>query len=270
MAANAGLEITRRMTSDRRSSQAFFGVSALIFAVSVALTIVWCGDMSATMPMPGGWTMSMAWMRMPGQTWLGAAASFLGMWVVMMMGMMLPSVVPVLWRYRQTVGGSRAGSLTLFVAAGYFFVWTVIGMAAFPLGVALAEITMKEAVLARAVPMAVGVVVLISGALQFSAWKMHHLDHCREEDGRDTTVAVNAATAWRYGLRLGLHCSFCCASFVAILLVIGVMDLRVMAVVTAAITIERLAPRGDRAARVIGSIIVGVGLFLMVQATGLG
>jgi hypothetical protein len=21
------------------------------------------------MPMPGGWTMSMAWMRMPGQTW---------------------------------------------------------------------------------------------------------------------------------------------------------------------------------------------------------
>jgi hypothetical protein len=35
------------------------------------------------MPMPGGWTMSMAWMRMPGQTWLGAATSFLGMWVVM-------------------------------------------------------------------------------------------------------------------------------------------------------------------------------------------
>jgi hypothetical protein len=28
------------------------------------------------MPMPGGWTMSMAWMRMPGQTWPGAAASF--------------------------------------------------------------------------------------------------------------------------------------------------------------------------------------------------
>jgi hypothetical protein len=44
------------------------------------------------MPMPGGWTMSMAWMRMPGQTWPGAAASFLGMWVVMMVAMMLPVV----------------------------------------------------------------------------------------------------------------------------------------------------------------------------------
>jgi hypothetical protein len=57
---------------------------ALLFAASAAATIVWCTSMSAMgrMPMPGGWTMSMAWMRMPGQTWPGAAASFLGMWVV--------------------------------------------------------------------------------------------------------------------------------------------------------------------------------------------
>ena len=58
------------MASDR----AFFGVSALVFAFSAAVTIVWCGSMSAIgMPMPGGWTMSMAWMRMPGQTWPSAA-----------------------------------------------------------------------------------------------------------------------------------------------------------------------------------------------------
>src|SRR3954465_6333113 len=91
------------------------------------------------MPMPGGWTMSMAWMRMPGQTWAGAAASFLGMWIMMMVAMMLPSLVPMLWRYRQAVGGSRRlGSLTAVVGLGYFFVWTAFGMAVFPLGVALA------------------------------------------------------------------------------------------------------------------------------------
>jgi hypothetical protein len=73
------------MVSERASQQAFFGVSALLFAASAAVTIVWCVSMSAMgeMPMPGGWTMSMAWMRMPGQTWPGAAASFLGMWIVM-------------------------------------------------------------------------------------------------------------------------------------------------------------------------------------------
>ena len=90
------------MVSERASQRAFFGVSALLFAASAAVTIVWCASMSAMgeMPMPGGWTMSMAWMRMPGQTWTGAAASFLGMWIVMMVAMMLPSLVPMLWRRR--------------------------------------------------------------------------------------------------------------------------------------------------------------------------
>jgi hypothetical protein len=57
------------MASERTSERAFFGVSALLFAASAAVTIVWCASMSAMggMSMPGGWTMSMAWMRMPGQ-----------------------------------------------------------------------------------------------------------------------------------------------------------------------------------------------------------
>jgi hypothetical protein len=69
-----------RMASARTSQRAFVGVSALFFAASAALTIAWCASMSAMrgMPMPGGWTMSMTWMQMPGQTWLGAAASFIG------------------------------------------------------------------------------------------------------------------------------------------------------------------------------------------------
>src|SRR5256886_5475689 len=120
-------EISRRMVSERASQRAFFGVSALLFAASSAVTIVWCGSMSAMgeMRMPGGWAMSMAWMRMPGQTWPGAAASFLGMWVVMMVAMMLPSLVPMLWRYRQAVGPTgetRLRRLTTLVRGGYFFV----------------------------------------------------------------------------------------------------------------------------------------------------
>src|SRR4030095_2307769 len=104
------------MAADRLSEAAFVGVSGLLFAGSTTLTIVWCASMSAMgMPMPGGWTMSMAWMRMPSQTWPTAAALFLGMWVVMMMAMMLPSLVPMLLRYRQAVAGTgkaRLGWLT--------------------------------------------------------------------------------------------------------------------------------------------------------------
>jgi predicted metal-binding membrane protein len=56
----------------------------------------------------------------------------------------------------------------------------------------------------------------------------------------------------------------------AILLVTGVMDLRMMAVVAAAITVERLAPAGERIAQAIGVVVVGAGLFLIARATGLG
>src|SRR5215469_17088624 len=94
------------MTSERTSQQAFFGTSALLFLTSAGVTIVCCGSMSSMreMPMPGGWTMSMSWIPMLGRTWLDATASFVAIWVVMMMAMMLPSLAPTLWRYRQTLG----------------------------------------------------------------------------------------------------------------------------------------------------------------------
>ena len=54
------------------------------------------------------------------------------------------------------------------------------------------------------------------------------------------------------------------------LLVLGVMDLRALAVVAAAITVERLAPAGERVARAIGAVVVGAGVLLIARATGLG
>jgi predicted metal-binding membrane protein len=254
----------------RRVSRRFFGISALLFAISVAVTIGWCGSMPATdeMPMPGGWTMSMAWMRMPGQNWLEAGASFLGMWVVMMVAMMLPCLVPALWRHHQTLvskGETGGGWLTVLMGIGYFFVWTVIGIMVFPLGVELADLEMQLPALSRAVPSLVAVIVLIAGAFQFTHWKISHLKCCR---GTPESQA-DAGSAWRQGLRLGLSCTYCCAGLMTILLVLGVMDLRTMACVTLAITAERLAPAGEIFARVIGTVVIGMGLFMVARAAGL-
>ncbi|HEY1767133.1 MAG TPA: DUF2182 domain-containing protein [Terracidiphilus sp.] len=250
------------------------GVSALLFAASVALTMVWCGPMPAMprMPMPGGWTMSMAWMRMPGQTWIEATASFLAMWDVMMAAMMLPSLAPMLSRYRQAVGWrdeSSLGCLTLLAGLGYFFVWTLFGLAVFPLGAALAAVEMEQPALARAAPLAVGVVILIAGAVQLTSWKAHHLACCRGMPALGCTLPAGAGTAWRQGLRFGLHCGLSCANLTAILLVIGIMDLRAMAVVAAAISAERLAPAGQRVAQAIGAIVIVAGLLLIARAAGL-
>lgn len=255
------------MTPER----SFVAVAALLFAASAIVTITWSQSMAAMggMAMPGGWTMSMAWMRMPGQSWPGAAATFLGMWIVMMVAMMLPSLVPMLTRYRQAVtrtGATRLGLLTVIAGAGYFLMWALIGLATFPLGVALAGIQMLWPALARAAPFAVGSVVLVAGAVQFTAWKARQLACCRQVPGRGRTLPADAGTALQHGLRLGLHCSHCCAGLTAILLVIGVMDLRAMAGVTAAITVERLAPASELAARVVGMVIIVAGLLLIARA----
>ena len=253
------------------SDRGFLGVSALVFAASAATTIIWCGSMSAMpgMEMPGGWIMSMAWMRMPGQSWPGAAATFLGMWVVMMVAMMLPSLVPMLMRYRASLAGTsaRRSHLTTLVAAGYFLVWILAGVAAYPLGLALAAAEMRLPALARAVPFATGLVLVIAGVLQFTDWKARRLTCCRSAlTGR---VPANFRTAWRHGQRLGLDCVHCCASLTAVLLVLGVMDLRAMAVVTLAITTERLAPAGERLARGIGVFIVAGGLWMIARHAAL-
>jgi predicted metal-binding membrane protein len=264
----------RPMSFVGTSERSFAGIAALLFAASAAVTIASCASMESmgAMPMPGGWTMSMAWMRMPGQTWPGAAASFVGMWTVMTVAMMLPSLLPMLVRYRRAVGAAgeaRLGRLTLLVGLAYLAVWAAFGVAVFPLGVALASVTMTTPALARAVPLAVGAAVVAGGALQLTAWKARQLACCRGAPGRDGTLRADAWTAWRHGLRLGLHCTRCCAGLTAILLAIGVMDLRAMAVVTMAIAVERLAPRGERVARAIGGVAVVAGLLLIARAAGL-
>jgi predicted metal-binding membrane protein len=257
-----------------RADARVVGGSALLFAASAVATVAWCSAMSRTggMPMPGGWSMSMAWTMSPGQTWAGAEGSFVAMWTVMMVAMMLPSLVPVLRRYRRAVGpGERQlGRRTAIVGAGYFFVWAAVGTAVFPLGAALAEAEMRWPPLARAVPFAVGGVVLLAGTLQFTPWKARQLTCCRETPGLGEVLPADVGAAWRLGVRLGLHCSRCCAGLTAILLAVGVMDLLAMGLVTAAITAERLAPAGERVARVVGALVVGAGLLQIARAAGLG
>jgi len=271
-----------------RRRHAFLGVSALLFAASTAATVAWCLSMSGMgeIAMPGGWLLSMAWMPMCGQTWYSAAASFVGMWAVMMVAMMLPSLAPMLWRYRLALGArgeARPGWLIALAGAGYFFVWTVLGGTVFAGGAALAQAAMQVPAVARAVPLSLAMVVLLAGAFQLTACKAHHLACCRPSPGgdltstggdltstgRDIVFPADAGKAWRYGVWLGLQCSRACAGLTAILLVIGVMDLRAMAVVTAAITAERLAPAGERVAWAVGAVAIVAGVYLMGRAAWL-
>jgi predicted metal-binding membrane protein len=248
-------------------SSGFPAVMVLAFLASTVATISGWRSMSSMpgMEMPGGWTMSMMWMRMPGQSWPVAAAMFLGMWSVMMIAMMLPALAPALARYRRAANPearSQLGMLTTIVALAYFVVWTLAGLAAFPLGMALAQLAMDVPALSRAVPLVSAITVVMAGALQFTSWKSREL-HCCRGDCASSTATTRAA--WRHGLRLGAHCIRCCAGLMAILLVVGIMDLGAMVIVTLAITTERVAPAGQLVARLIGALAIAAGLILLAQ-----
>jgi hypothetical protein len=121
--------------------------------------------------------------------------------------MMLPSLVPMLWRYRQAVGRTgetRPGRLTVLVGAGYFFVWTVFGMAAFPLGVALATVEMQLPALARAVPIAVGVAVLIAGSLQFTDKIAGNTQPQRRSAGGSHSIGLGSFRFRIYCIHMGI------------------------------------------------------------------
>lgn len=255
----------RRGASDRR----FLAAAAALFCASAVVTVVQCTAMSAmpSMAMPGGWHMSMMWMRMPGQSWSAAAFAFTAMWTVMMTAMMLPALVPMLRRYRRAAGadgGARLDALTALVAAGYFTVWTLVGVAVYAGGATLATLAMQWPALARAVPIAGSLLVVAAGIAQFGPRKVRQLACCARVDG----VAGDAANAWRLGVRLGCRCCCCCAGFTLSLLALGVMDLGVMAAVTVAISAERLAPPDACVARVTGGIVVTAGVLSALRASG--
>jgi predicted metal-binding membrane protein len=253
----------------------FIGVIAVLFALSTAVTILWCGAMASMpgMEMPGGWTMSMAWMRMPGQSWPRAAAAFAGMWGVMMVAMMLPVLAPKLMEYRvalRSVDSAHRNRLAMQFALAYFGVWMLAGVALYPLGLLLNAAAMELPAMSRAVPWIAGISVIVAGALQFTNWKTRELDCCRVTFGSRQslpgTTKAGTAQAWRQGMTLGAHCVQCCAGPTALLLVLGVMDLRAMALVTALIAIERLAPAAQRVARGLGALLIGTGLWMLITA----
>ncbi|MGU7838780.1 copper chaperone [Burkholderia sp. AW33-5] len=253
--------------------RAFGAALVAVFGAGVWATLAQHASMDAMggMPMAGGWTLSAGWLRPCGWQAGRAFAAFAGMWGAMTVTMMLPVLAPVLWRYRRSLGPSgeaRVAWLVAVAGAGYFCAWMALGALVFPGGTALAAVAARLPALAAAMPFASGTVVLGAGVLQLSGWKARRLACCRHapDDACGRRAEAAAAVAWWYGVRTALRCGACCGNLMAVALAAGMMDLRVMAVVTGAIAAERLAPGGERVARIVGGGAIGVGAAMIARA----
>lgn len=194
---------------------------------------------------------------------LVGALNFVGMWTVMMGAMMLPSTLPTVLLFA-TVAESRkefwyppAPSATF--VAGYLGIWALLGTA-----LASLNILGKPVIGAWSQPIMGGALVL-AGLYQVTRWKNLCLGHCRSpmhffmNHWRDGVTG-----AVRMGAHHGLYCVGCCWGLMLAQIALGMMNPAWMGLIALFIFVEKVTPKGELLARIIGAgfIIAGIAVFL--------
>jgi predicted metal-binding membrane protein len=192
----------------------------------------------------------------------------IAIWWIMMIGMMLPSAMPMVLvfaaanRSRRTRGGAFVP--TAVFAAGYLIAWAVFGLAA-----TFAEWGLEQAALISPATQRVGPtlgagIVIAAGLYQLTPLKNACLAHCRSPlDFVLNHWREGTAGAVRMGLEHGFYCLGCCWVLMALLFAVGVMNLLWVAVLTAFVLIEKLVPAGQWIPRASGLLLLGFGVFLL-------
>jgi len=239
-----------------RKPTKFIVASVLIFIASVSVTVYFCSSMCCDMEMPGGWTMSMMWMRMPGQTWLESGLTFLLMWLTMMIAMMMPSALSMFLKTK------RQWTSLCYMASGYFVIWLVAGLGIYIAEAVFAMIAMRSELYSRTVPLILSASLITAGVIQFTRWKKTNLLRCRSAFGCGVSC-TQQETSFRLGCKQGAACCICCAAPMTIQLALGIMNPFVMIAVAIIITAEKLLPHPEVTARLIGIAAIFAGIAMI-------
>jgi predicted metal-binding membrane protein len=192
-----------------------------------------------------------------------ALLPFLGLWVVMMAAMMLPSVAPVGMLWTRLISGASAGParaarMGLFLG-GYLLAWAVAGVIAFAALAGAGRLLTASPVAAKWLGVAI---FITAGAYQFTPWKDWCLRRCRSPIG--SLMYYVGFKGRSRDLRVGLHhgatCAGCCWGLMIVLVAVGVMNLAVMAGLAAVIFAEKLWRYGKPLTEAVGTVLVAVGI----------
>jgi predicted metal-binding membrane protein len=194
----------------------------------------------------------------------------LAMWIVMMIGMMLPSAAPTILLvtsfHRRSGARAQALCATGAFVLGYVLVWCGFSLVATAAQGALQRWALLSPMGMNVSPWLGGALLVAAGVHQATPWKRACLHHCR-------TPFVFIRHHWRPGvggaLRMGLlngaFCLGCCATLMALLFVGGVMNLLWIAALTVFVAIEKLAPEGARLPRLTAPLLVAAGVAVWVR-----
>ena len=206
-----------------------------------------------------------AYMGVGGMAMVGAGL-FLLIWVVMMVAMMFPSVAPMVVAHASVVRSRGEGILpTVGFVAGYLLVWTAAGLV--PLTVIQALNQMLFPVSTSTLVRLGGAVILLAGIYQFTPLKNACLKSCRSPMGFIMTHDFGGGTpaAARAGMSHGLYCLGCCWALMAVLAVVGLMNIVWMAAIAVVFFLEKNWRYGVPLTRIVGTACVVGGLAVIVS-----
>ncbi|TME45397.1 MAG: DUF2182 domain-containing protein [Chloroflexi bacterium] len=192
------------------------------------------------------------------------ALVFMGMWTTMMVAMMFPTTAPIVLLHRMVVRRRGEGAApTIAFGLGYLVIWASVGV--IPLAVLLGfrHFSAQSIWIDRVG----GSVLLVAGVYQFSHWKETCLRACRTPLTFLMTHDFGRGSmgAFRVGLSHGLYCLGCCWALMAVLFVVGLMNLVWMAAVAGVFLIEKNWRHGVGLTRVVGGAVMGLGIAVLVD-----
>jgi predicted metal-binding membrane protein len=229
------------------------------------------------MPIPMQTMEGMAGMAMDGMA-MDAAAPVsnllfaFAMWAVMMIGMMTPSVAPMILLYakvgRRARSDSKPFASAVWFVAGYLAAWIGFALAASVAQEALQAAALLTSALASASGIFGGVLLIVAGVYQWSPLKNSCLGQCRapiqfvQQHGGFRSDPMGALTL---GLKHGAYCIGCCWALMTLLFIGGVMNLLWVAGLSILVLLEKVAPAGRHLTRAIGLALVAAGSILLVR-----
>ena len=243
------------------------GLSGLLVAAwSYLLHLAHGMSDTAMSDMPG---MSITMPDMHPWSWIEFAALVL-MWAVMMVAMMIPAAAPMILTFaavhRRRTDEGRPGVPTSIFVLGYLLVWSLFSVLAAAGQAALHAVALLSPDMSAGSPMVAGALLVAAGVFQWTPLKRACLSACRSplsflmsrwREGRAGSLLI--------GVQHGLYCLGCCWALMGLLFVAGVMNLLWVAAIAGIVLIEKIAPRGDRVARVAGVVLVGAGVAIAAR-----
>jgi predicted metal-binding membrane protein len=226
-----------------------------------AWVVVLARDMYGPMTGASAWMMTLRWdVRHVLLLWL--------MWVVMMAGMMLPSATPLLLMFglaaRRQSASAAAGRDIYSLAAGYLTTWTLFSLLATSAQLVLSTRLAISPMMTLTSPRAGAALLVVAGVYQITPLKRACLQQCQSPLGfLMHHWRAGTAGAFRMGIDHGVYCLGCCWALMLLLFVGGVMNLAVIAALTAFVAFEKLSPFGMQTARVSGVLLAGLGVWML-------